>query len=94
MTRSIPDNLDIVPCMVELSRIMRKVALALYTVPCEMGEKFRRAQTLDATLCSWLEQIPSYLRIDQDVFPSQSLKPHAFTNCTKKQSVVLQLRKF
>ncbi|KIW42799.1 hypothetical protein, variant [Exophiala oligosperma] len=92
MTRSIPDNLDIVPCMVELSRIMRKVALALYTVPCEMGEKFRRAQTLDATLCSWLEQIPSYLRIDQDVFPSQSLKPHAFTNCTKKQSVVLQLR--
>ncbi|KIW13897.1 hypothetical protein PV08_06678 [Exophiala spinifera] len=91
-TRSSTSALDIVTCMVDLSRIMRKVALALYTVPCEMEEKLQRAETLDASLCSWHEQIPAYLRVDHSLFPPQSLKPSGLASCSKKQSIVLQLR--
>ncbi|OQV07089.1 Fungal specific transcription factor domain-containing protein [Cladophialophora immunda] len=90
--RSNTNALDIVPCMVHLSRIMRQVALALYTVPCEMDEKLQRAQTLDAGLCSWHEQIPASLRIDHHQVPGQSLKPSGLASRAKKQSVVLQLR--
>ncbi|KAH8705745.1 fungal-specific transcription factor domain-containing protein [Talaromyces proteolyticus] len=87
-----PQILHIVPCMVGLSRIMRKVALDLYTQSCEMEQKLHLAKTLDAELENWLEQVPSHLRSQQQSDSDISLKPRRLDSYTKKQSVVLQLR--
>ncbi|EXJ67589.1 uncharacterized protein A1O5_09602, partial [Cladophialophora psammophila CBS 110553] len=89
---SSPHVLQIVPCMVDLSRIMRKVALDLYAQPCEMEQKLQRAKALDAELGRWLEQVPPHLRPEQQTESGLSLKSRRLASYIKKQSVVLQLR--
>lgn len=91
----IPHILEIVPSMVALSRIMREVALSLYTLPCDMDQKLVRAKTLDADLEQWLEQVPTQFQPDQQsTRPKFSLKPSRLPSHVKKQSVVLRLRKY
>ncbi|KIX02764.1 uncharacterized protein Z518_08706 [Rhinocladiella mackenziei CBS 650.93] len=88
-----PDVLQIVPCMVGLSRIMRKVALELYTQPCGMEYKLPQAKTLDDELEHWLEQVPAHLRSEPPSASDPSLlKPRRLASYIKKQSVVLRLR--
>ncbi|KAK5302100.1 hypothetical protein LTR80_002966 [Exophiala xenobiotica] len=89
---SSPHVLQIVPCMVDLSRIMRKVALDLYTVPCEMEQKLHRANALDADLEYWLEQVPLHLRSEHQSRSNHPLKSNRSPSYIKKQSVVLRLR--
>ena len=79
--------------MVDLSRIMRKVALDLYTQPCDMQEKLHRAQALDAELEHWLAGLPSHLRSEHQNDSTLSLKPRGLASYIKKQAVVLRLRK-
>jgi hypothetical protein len=79
--------------MVGLSRIMRKVALDLYTQPCEMEQKLHRVKALDTELEHWLEQVPSHLRSEQKSGTDLCLKPRRLASYIKKQSVVLRLRK-
>jgi len=79
--------------MVGLSRIMRKVALDLYTQPCEMEQKLHRAKALDAELEHWLEQVPSHLRSEHQSGSDLCLKPRRLASYIKKQSVVLRIRK-
>ncbi len=78
--------------MVGLSRIMRKVALDLYTQPSEMEQKFLRVKALDAELEHWLEQVPSHLRSEHQSGSNLCLKPRRLASYVKKQSVVLRLR--
>lgn len=82
---------QIVPCMVSLSRIMRKAALDLYTQSCEMVEKIARAKSLEEELSQWLGQVPAHLVTDQ--VSSQVAKVRRLPSYIKKQSVVLRLRK-
>lgn len=79
--------------MVDLSRIMRQVALDLYTQPCEMDQKLHRANTLDKELEHWLEQAPSHLRSGYQSSSGLSLTPRRLASYIKKQAVVLRLRK-
>ena len=79
--------------MVSLSRMMRKVALDLYTQPCEMKQLLHRAKKLDADLECWFEQCPSHLRSEHQIGSDLSLKPRRLASYIKKQSVVLRLRK-
>ena len=72
---------------------MRKVALNLYTLPCEMEQKLHRAKALDADLEYWLDQVPSHLRSEHQTGSDHSLKPKRLASYIKKQSVVLRLRK-
>ncbi|KIV87265.1 hypothetical protein PV11_02820 [Exophiala sideris] len=88
---SSPHILQIVPCMVALSRLMRKVALGMYTQQCELEEKLQRANALDAELRQWLEQAPAHLRSEHQSDSNLSLKPRRVASHTKKQSVVLRL---
>lgn len=90
---SSPHVLQIVPSMVALSRIMRSVALDLYTQPGETEQKLHRAKALDAELERWLEQVPSHLRSDHQTSLDLNLKPRRLASYIKKQSVVLRLRR-
>lgn len=72
---------------------MRKVALDLYTQPCEMEQKLDRAKALDAELANWLAQAPSHLRSENLGGADLGLKPRRLASFVKKQSVVLRLRK-
>ncbi|KAI1610763.1 fungal-specific transcription factor domain-containing protein [Exophiala viscosa] len=87
-----PHILQIVPCTVGLSRLTRKVALDMYTQPCELDEKLQQANALDAELRHWFAQVPSYLRSEQPNGSDLGLKPRRIANYIKKQSVVLRLR--
>ncbi|RVX73953.1 hypothetical protein B0A52_02843 [Exophiala mesophila] len=88
-----PHVVEIVPPMVSLSRIMREVALNLYTVPCDMNQKLARAKKFEAELEQWLEQVPTHFQPDQQsTRPKFSLKPTRLPSHIKKQSVVLRLR--
>ncbi len=87
-----PHILQVVPCMIELSRITRQVALDLYTRQWEMEEKLHRAKTLDAELEQWLQQLPLHLRFEPQNGSDNLLKPSRRANYIKKQSVVLKLR--
>ena len=72
---------------------MRRAALDLYTQPIEMDQKLLRAQALDAELEQWFARVPSHLRSEHQVGPSdRSLKPRRLPSYIKKQSVVLRLR--
>lgn len=82
--------LQIVPCMVHLSRIMRKAALDLYTQSFEMREKIYRAKCLEEELTQWLGQVPAHLHTDQ--VSSEVVKVRRLPSYIKKQSVVLRLR--
>lgn len=88
-----PHVLQIVPCMVGMSRIMRKVALGLYTQPCEIDHKLHQAKALDDELEHWLEQLPSHLQPEHQSGSDLCLKPRRLASYIKKQSVVLRLRK-
>lgn len=72
---------------------MRKVALDLYTQPCELETKLQRAKALDVELKNWYEQVPQHLRSKDTGDSNLSLKPRRQASYIKKQSVVLQLRK-
>jgi hypothetical protein len=78
--------------MVELSRLMRKVALELYTRPCEIDQKLYQAKLLEDQLENWLGQVPSYLRDGHQSGQDLSLKPRRHPGFVKKQSSVLRLR--
>jgi hypothetical protein len=85
--------LQITPFMVEISKIMRKVGLKLYTAPCTIQERLCRAKTLDGDLESWLRSLPAHLHIADRSFPAEpSLKPRHSPSYALKQSVVLKLR--
>ena len=86
-----PKALQIVPCMIGLSQLMRKVALELYTQPCDMEQKVQKAKSLSMELELWLEQIPSHLRYEQPG-TDFGLKSRRSASYIKKQSVVLRLR--
>ena len=90
---SSPNIVQIVPCMVDLSKIMRKVALELYSQPCDLSQKLQRARVLDAELQHWLSNVPTHLRTDQDNDSRSPLKPRRRAGYAKKQSIVVRLRK-
>lgn len=85
--------LQIIPCMVDLSRIMRRVSLLLYTIPCSTREKVLRARELDAGLSLWAQALPSNLQLVESSERESSLRPRQTASYTKKQSVVLMIRK-
>ncbi|KAH8886240.1 hypothetical protein GQ53DRAFT_845046 [Thozetella sp. PMI_491] len=87
-----PQVLQIVPSMVGLSRIMRKVALDLYTRPCELSEQLQRAKVLDHELELWFQEIPVHLDSEHQRSADNCLKPLRLASYIKKQSVVLRLR--
>ncbi|KAF9887692.1 hypothetical protein FE257_009645 [Aspergillus nanangensis] len=89
---SIHQMLQIVPCMVKLSRIMRRVSLCLYGLPCSPEEGVSRATELDAQLDAWLRDIPSHLKPGTRQSDEQSLKPRRVASYISKQSVVLMIR--
>lgn len=91
-----PQMLQIIPCMVELSRTMRRVSLLLYTVPCSTQEKVFRARELDTVLSLWAQALPAHLRLVESPERGSSLKQRLKQagSYTKKQSVVLMIRKF
>jgi hypothetical protein len=78
--------------MVELSRLMRKTALDLYTRQCDMEQKLVRAKSLDIDLQQWLETVPSHLHYEHQNSSEQSLKARRLPSYVKKQSTVLRLR--
>lgn len=84
--------LQIVPCMVELSRIMREVGLRLYTAPCPVEERLSRVETLETNLKRWQEGLPAYLRLVDREPPEHPLKPRHSATYVNKQSVVVHLR--
>jgi hypothetical protein len=88
--------LQIIPCMVDLSRIMRRVSLLLYTIPCSTQEKVFRVRELDTVLSLWVQGLPPNLRLVESPERGSSLKPRLrqTANYMKKQSVVLMIRKF
>lgn len=79
--------------MVELSRVMRKVSLELYSAPCEMEQKVFQVKALDAELERWHTQIPVHLQPQDHKHSEQLLKPRRVPSYVNKQRVVLQLRK-
>ena len=87
-----PHILQNFPCMIELARITRKVALDLYTQRWEIGEKLHRAKLLDAELEHWHEQLPPHLRSEYQIGFDESLKPRNAASFITKQLVVLKLR--
>ena len=84
--------LQITPFMVEVSKIMRRVGLKLYTAPCSIEERVYRAKALDTDLECWLGSLPMHLQIADQSFPEPSLKPRHSPSYALKQSVVLKLR--
>ena len=78
--------------MVELSRIMRKVGLRLYTGVCPVEERLSRVAALDDDLKCWQEDLPTHLQLVNRKPAEPSLKPRNFANSVSKQSVVLHLR--
>ena len=79
--------------MVDLSCIMRKVALDLYTQPRELDQRLQDAKALDMESDLWLAHVPSHLRSELQSNSDLCLKSNRFTGYIKKQSVVLRLRK-
>ncbi|GAM88144.1 hypothetical protein ANO11243_061750 [Dothideomycetidae sp. 11243] len=85
--------LHIVPQMVSLSRIMRKVAHELFVQPRETHERLLRAQDLDNELQNWLMHVPPNLSWEKDGTPRESdLKARRHRLHLHKQAVVLRLR--
>jgi hypothetical protein len=83
--------LQVVPSMVELSRIMRNVGLRLYTNTCVMGERIGRVQALDTDLKLWRQGLPAHFQPVR--LPTErSLKSRHSATYVKKQTVVLHLR--
>jgi len=79
--------------MVDLSRLMRKVSLLLYTLPCTIQERLSRALQLDSELDEWLLELPMHLQPSHEVAERTSLKARQPANYITKQSIVLMLRK-
>ena len=80
--------------MVDLSRLMRKTALDLYTQPCNLSQKLQRAKALDDALQEWVSQLPRHLWQTDRSDETATLKPQRTASYVKKQSVVLRLREF
>jgi hypothetical protein len=87
-----PHVLQIVPCMVSLSRLMRRVSLRLYTVPCTEREAISRTRELDAELGCWLQALPPHFRPAERSTKDFSLKPRRPASYIKKQLAVLMIR--
>ncbi|OQD84496.1 hypothetical protein PENSOL_c118G06980 [Penicillium solitum] len=84
--------LQVVPCMVKLARIMRKVSLRLYSLPCPLREELSRATELDAQLEYWFQSIPCHLKSGNTTAHVSPLKRTGTASFVKKQSVVLMTR--
>ncbi|KAJ5812862.1 hypothetical protein N7447_009885 [Penicillium robsamsonii] len=84
--------LQVVPCMVKLARIMRKVSLRLYSLPCPLREELSRATELDAQLDCWFQSIPCHLKPENTTAQVSPLKRTGTAGFVKKQSVVLMTR--
>ena len=78
--------------MVELSRIMRKVGLRLYTAPCPVEERLSRVEVLETDLECWQKGLPVYLQLVDRNPAEHSLKPRHSATYVNQQSVVLHLR--
>jgi hypothetical protein len=91
-TLSATRMLEITLYMVEVSKIMRRVSLKLYTAPCKIEERVVRAKALDNDLECWLRSLPIHLQIADQSFPEPTLKARHSANYAIKQSVVLKLR--
>lgn len=87
-----PDPVQIVPCMVEISRLMRKVGLWLYTQPSSIEEKIARVRELEADLDNWFKALPPHYNLEDQRHPQNSLKSKRCAGYINKQSVVLLLR--
>ncbi|KAJ5662028.1 uncharacterized protein N7477_009644 [Penicillium maclennaniae] len=83
--------LQVVPCMVKLASIMRKVSLRLYSLPCPLREELSRATELDAQLDYWFQSIPCHLKPENTTAHASPLK-RTTASFVKKQSVVLMTR--
>ncbi|KAJ5497241.1 hypothetical protein N7463_009228 [Penicillium fimorum] len=83
--------LQVVPCMVKLARIMRKVSLGLYSLPCPLREELSRSTELDAQLDYWFQSIPCHLKPENTTAQVSPLK-RTGASFVKKQSVVLMTR--
>lgn len=86
--------LQVVPSMVELSRIMRNVGLRLYTDAYTVEERLRRVQDLDIDLEKWEQNLPVHFQAVDQMPTVRSLKSKNSANYAKKQAVVLHLRRF
>ena len=83
--------LRIVPCMIDLSRMMRRVAIDIYAQPS--NERLFQARKFDAELEDWYSQLPAHLQHTQITLATKdSLKPRRRTTYSDKQSLVLRLR--
>lgn len=83
--------LQVVPSMVELSRIMRKVGLRLYADKCVIDERIARVQALETDLKFWKQGLPAHFQPVR--LPTErSLKSGHSATYVKKQTVVLHLR--
>jgi len=83
--------LQVVPFMVELSRIMRNVGLRLYTNTCSVKERIARVQALGDDLKFWRQGLP--IQFQPIRLPTErSLKSRHSATYIDKQIVVLHLR--
>lgn len=78
--------------MVELSRIMRKVGIRLYTLLCTVQETLARTRLLDDELLNWLQSLPPHLQSAGLPITGSCLKPKRSPHYIKKQYVVLMIR--
>lgn len=94
-TRSNADStkhvlLRIVPCMIDLSRMIRRVAIDIYAQPS--NERLFQAQKFDAELEDWYSRLPAHLQHTQITLAKKdSLKPRWPTTYNKKEFLVLRL---
>lgn len=86
--------LQVVPSMVELSRIMRNVGLRLYTDTHAVQERLSRVQILDNDLKLWRQSLPIHFQPADQSLTERTLKSRNSATYVKKQSIVLHLRKF
>lgn len=84
--------IETVPCMVRLSRVMRKTGLLLYTTSCSVEEQLKRAEMLESELEAWLDSLPSHLRTVARKPVEFPFTPRHAVTFVDKQSVVLHLR--
>lgn len=78
--------------MVELSQMMRKAGLRLYTAPCPVEERLHRVEALETDLKRWQRSLPVDLQLFDRNPAEHSLKPRHSATYVDKQSVVLYLR--
>lgn len=85
-------EVDIIPSMIDLARIMRTISTGIYLARLNSAEKLTQAFHIERSIDAWVEHLPSMIRptLTPDVQTIVSLRDPAWAHL---QRLVLQLRK-